>query len=119
MKNARLRIGLLLAAMTIIAARHPAGSGAIADHPIGQHGIQDESNPSFYSLQSGTQEGLINPSNQVPVPAVKSPTKAFAAAIRAKERSIRASISGYARAARSVALALRRSELLFPFHGFW
>lgn len=120
MKNARLRISLLLlAAMMIIAARHPAGSGAIADHPIGQHGDQDEPGSGLYLLQSGTNEGVINPSNEVPVPAVKGPTKGFAAAIRAKECSIRASISGYARAARSVALALRQSELIFPFHCFW
>lgn len=120
MRNARVKLSLLLlAAMTVIAARHPVGQEAIDDHQVGQHGHPDGSGPGLYVLQSGTNEGLINPSNEVPVPAVKGPTKGFAAAIRAKERCIRASISGYARAARSVALALRQSEIIFPFHCFW
>ncbi len=118
--KARLHLALLLlAALTTIAALQPVGSSAFVDARAVEQGAADDSGSAVILLHAVPEGSLIDPSNEIPIPGAKSPTKNFAASIRVRERSIRACLTSYARASSSVVVALRGSDIIFPFHCFW
>ncbi|MCW5898225.1 MAG: hypothetical protein KIT10_03060 [Flavobacteriales bacterium] len=63
--------------------------------------------------------GVVNPTSAAPSTSAKDRTTGFAAIAQVHGRSSRTALARTASTTRSVPLALRRFQLLFPFHIFW
>jgi hypothetical protein len=122
-RKAILRLGImLLTAVYCLAASHFSSTtdhtefqseqqskeGSFITGPVGLFG--------YHTLPS---ESFVNSPNVLPAPCFKLSSSEFIAPLRAKAHAAGVAFSEHRYASLGYLLALRRCEIIFPFHTFW
>jgi len=113
---------LLLASVYLLAARHVATTATYLEFQAQQldtqwYGISGS--VGLVAQHTAPAECLVNNPVAPPASSSKRSSGELIASVRAKTIAIHAAFTEQVRASRSILLALRRAEILFPFHSFW
>lgn len=123
MRKLFLRCGLLLlAAVYLVAAQHLAGTAINPEFQAEQHSAESygvSGTVGLVAQHTSSAESLVNNPGTPPASSSKKSSGELIASVRAKANAIHAAFTEQVRASRSILLALRRAEILFPFHSFW
>jgi hypothetical protein len=123
LRIAFVRLGIvLLTAVYFMAASHVSSTADHAEFQSEQQSAEGSSVTGpvgFFGYHTLPSESLVNSPNVLPAPCFKLSSSEFIAPLRAKAHAAGVAFSEHRYAALGYLLALRRCEILFPFHTFW
>jgi hypothetical protein len=122
-RKALLRLGLvLLTAVYFLAASDVSSTTDHAEFQSGQQSAEGSyiTGPvGLFGNHTLPSENLVNTPNVLPAPNFKLASSEFVAPLRAKAHAAGVAFSEYIGAAHGFHIALRRCDIIFPFHTFW
>lgn len=117
------RLGLLLLVnVYLLAVQHVASTAMYPDLQAEQHSADRYGNSGTVGLvaqHTSPAESLVNSPAAPAASSFKKTSSEFVTCVRVKALAVYAAFAVQVRASRDIVLALRRAEILFPFHSFW